>query len=107
MMSMSEQNPFELALERFERVAEALEMACERELIRSKHRGVLDDEVSMLLADRTRLAEDLDKAMIYSNRLASTNQSVVERLDAAMQTIHTVLSANENSRVEPSALAGE
>jgi L-lactate utilization protein LutB len=90
-MSFATDNPLDAALSRMNAALETLERAVDREIARTQARAALEDEVSMLMADRNRLAEDLDRATCQAERLASTNRDVAYRLDQAMETIHAVL----------------
>jgi len=47
-----------------------------------------------VVADRSRLASDLDLAAARARALETTNREVAERLDAAIDTIRSVLAAS-------------
>ena len=51
--------------------------------------------MTMLPADRSRLAAELDAATARSRTLESVNREVVQRLDVAIDTIRSVLAANQ------------
>jgi hypothetical protein len=89
------EDPFDQLLARLQRAVDDIELAVERELTRARSRSVLDDEVSMLLADRNRLAEDLDRATSNADRLARSNREVAERLDNAMGMLSGLLQRSE------------
>jgi hypothetical protein len=46
-------------------------------------------------ADRSRLASELDAATAHARMLENANRDVARRLDAAIDTIRSVLAANE------------
>ncbi|WP_181703098.1 DUF4164 domain-containing protein [Chthonobacter albigriseus] len=54
----------------------------------------LRDEVTRLGEDRSRLALDLDGAMLRAGRLEDANKEVSRRLVAAMESIRAVLDAH-------------
>jgi len=56
----------------------------------------LDAQLHALGADRSRLASELDAAVARSRTLEITNREVAQRLDAAIDTIRSVLAANEH-----------
>lgn len=94
-MSIAEDDPLSMLLTRIHRAIDDIELSVEREMTRSKSRNALDDEVSMLIADRSRLAEDLDRATANAERLAKSNRDVAKRLDQAMETISTILNRHQ------------
>ncbi len=47
-------------------------------------------------ADRSRLASDLDAAAARARALETTNREVAKRLDAAIETIRSVLEAQDH-----------
>jgi Domain of unknown function (DUF4164) len=55
----------------------------------------LDAQLHALGADRSRLAAELDAAAARNRTLETANRQVAERLDAAIDTIRSVLAANE------------
>jgi hypothetical protein len=54
----------------------------------------LDDQLHALGTDRSRLAAELDAAAARNRALESANREVAQRLDAAIDTIRSVLAAN-------------
>ena len=79
------------AMQRLSRAIDHLESAVDTRL--EHQAGVADTEaeVQRMGADRTRLAESLDKAEARAERLESTNREVANRLVSAMETIRNVL----------------
>jgi len=55
----------------------------------------LDAQLHALGTDRSRLASELDAAAARARGLETNNREVAQRLDAAIDTIRSVLSANE------------
>ena len=55
----------------------------------------LDAQLHALGTDRSRLASELDAAAARARTLEATNREVAQRLDAAIDTIRSVLAANE------------
>jgi len=55
----------------------------------------LDAQLHALGADRSRLASELDAAAARTRTLETANREVAQRLDAAIDTIRSVLAANE------------
>ncbi len=84
----------EAALGRLTAALEALETATERRFETDRSAAALEDEISRLAEDRSRLAQDFDHEKARSNRLEDTNREVSRRLVAAMESIRTVLDAH-------------
>lgn len=79
------------ALERLEQVLGKLETAVDRRIAIGRTLTDLEDEISRLGDDRSRLAVDLDGAVARAGRLEDANREVSRRLVAAMESIRTVL----------------
>ncbi len=79
------------AVRRFEAALRSLEAAVERRLEESADAEGLSDEVQMLTADRSRLAESLDRAQARAARLESVNRDASQRIAAAVEAIRSVL----------------
>jgi len=74
---------------------DALEGAVER---RHEADGVgqsVTAQLHALGADRSQLAADLDAAAAHAKTIESTNREVARRLDAAIETIRSVLEAHD------------
>lgn len=100
-MTSHPEDPFDQLLARLQRAVDDIELAVERELTRARSRSVLDDEVSMLLADRNRLAEDLDRATSNADRLARSNREVADRLNNAMGMLSGLLQRSDTQDAHP------
>ncbi|MCK0208104.1 DUF4164 domain-containing protein [Starkeya koreensis] len=90
-----EASTLEGALRRFEGAVEALEAAIERRLEVERQEAALAQQLHVLGADRSRLADALDGAQARAERLESANDEVARRLGSAMETIRAVLAAHE------------
>ena len=73
----------------------ALETAVARKLEGDRSQGVVHKQIEALQTDRSRLAEDLDRAADRMANLESVNREVARRLDMTMDTIRGVLSKYE------------
>src|SRR6201985_811628 len=74
---------------------DALESAVERRRDADRDENELASRIQALGTDRSRLADELDGALVKSRRLERTNREIAERLDAAIGTIREVLDAGE------------
>jgi hypothetical protein len=77
----AEATPIEAAIKR-------LQLALER------HDVALVEQVHALTSDRAQLAAELDNATARARRLETTNQDVAQRLDAAIETVRSVIAAH-------------
>jgi len=73
-----------------------LETAVARKLEADRQHVVLGKQMDALQADRSRLAEDLDRSADRVAGLESVNRDVARRLDLTMDAIRGVLSRYEN-----------
>lgn len=85
----------EAALRRFDGAVDALEAAVERRLEVERQEAALAQQLHVLGADRSRLADALDGAQARAERLEGANEEVARRLGSAMETIRAVLAAHE------------
>jgi chromosome segregation ATPase len=92
---MSDTNVIETAARRLKSALDALEEALERRREGDREQAELAGQIHALGLDRSRLANELDTAAARSRRLETTNREVVQRLDAAIDTIRTLLDAHE------------
>ena len=76
---------------------DALESAVERRREADRDENELATRIQALGADRSRLADELDTALVKSRRLERANQEIGERLEAAIGTIRSVLDAGDAS----------
>ena len=88
----------EQAVKRLEAALRSLESAVDERLSRSLGAEGLADEVQMLTADRSRLAEHLDLAKARAAKLENVNRDVSRRLASAIETIRSVLGAEAEGR---------
>ncbi|WP_035457364.1 DUF4164 domain-containing protein [Bartonella bovis] len=79
------------ALKQLEKALRNLETAItNRHTIIDKH-NEWEAEIQQINADRSRLAQELDKSEAHAERLEITNKEVSKRLIHAMETIRIVL----------------
>lgn len=76
---------------------DALESAVERRREADRDEDELATRIQALGADRSRLADELDGALVKSRRLERVNREIAEKLDAAIDTIRAVLDAGKAS----------
>jgi predicted nucleic acid-binding Zn-ribbon protein len=74
---------------------DALESAVERRRDADRDENELASRIQALGTDRSRLADELDGALVKSRRLERTNREIAERLDAAIGTIREVLDGDD------------
>jgi seryl-tRNA synthetase len=86
---MSDPSAIDAATKRLALALDALEAAVERVGDR------LGEQLQALSTDRSRLASELDDTAARARKLESTNREIARRLDAAMDTIRTVIEAND------------
>ena len=91
---MTEASAIDAASKRLARALEALAAAVERRHEADRGEQTLDDQLHALGADRSRLAEELDAAAARNRALESANSEVARRLEAAIDTIRSVLAVN-------------
>jgi hypothetical protein len=92
---MTDANAIDAATRRLAQALEALEAAVERRREADRASAGLGTQVHALASDRSKLASDLDAAAAHARRLETTNREVARRLDAAIETIRSVLAASE------------
>ena len=95
MPRLTEPSAIDAASKRLALALDALAAAVERRHEADRGEQTLDAQLHALGADRSRLASELDAAVARSRALEITNREVVQRLDAAIDTIRSVLAANE------------
>ena len=91
---MTEASAIDAASKRLALALDALAAAVERRHEADRGEQTLDDQLNALGADRSRLAEELDAAAARNRALESANREVARRLDAAIDTIRSVLAPN-------------
>lgn len=87
-------NPLNRAQRRLALALDALEAAVRRRQETDRSLATLEAELSVLGQDRSRLAQELDRAQARAARLEVTAGTVSERLDMAVDTIRTILDAD-------------
>ena len=74
---------------------DGLDDAVDRQVEDKQRLNSLDNEMSDIMLDRSRLAQSLDTAEARSVRLEDANKEVSRRLVGAMETIRSVLDAHK------------
>ncbi len=92
---MTDTSAIDAATRRLMQALDALESAVERRRDADRGSDGLASQVHALADDRSRLASDLDAAAARARSLETTNREVARRLDDAIDTIRSVLAANE------------
>jgi hypothetical protein len=92
---MNDVSAIETASRRLARALDALAAAVERRHEADRAEETLAAQLHALGADRSRLAAELDSAAARTRALEQSNREVVQRLDAAIETICSVLPADE------------
>jgi len=93
---MTDAGAIEAATKRLMLALEGLEAAAERRREADRAELGMADQLHAFGADRSRLAADLDAVTARARALESTNQEVARRLDAAIETIRSVIEANDS-----------
>jgi chromosome segregation ATPase len=92
---MNEANAVDAAAKRLQAALDALEAAIERRRENDRERSDLAGQIHALGVDRSRLASELDNSAARSRRLENTNREAAQRLDAAIETIRSVLATDD------------
>ena len=87
----------ELATRRLMAALDALESAVERRRDADRDENELATRIQALGTDRSRLADELDGALMKARKLERTNREISDRLDSASVTIRSVLDTGEDS----------
>ena len=93
---MTDAGGIEAATRRLMLALDGLEAAAERRREADHAELGFADQLHALGADRSRLAADLDAVTARARALETTNQEVARRLDAAIETIRSVIEANDS-----------
>jgi len=88
---VSDAGMIEMATRRLQSALDALEGAVERRLERDQGHAALATQVHAFDSDRARLAAELDVAAARARALETTNREVAARLDAAIETIRSII----------------
>jgi chromosome segregation ATPase len=92
---MNEASAIETASRRLALALDALAAAVERRRETDRGEETLAAQLHALGTDRSRLAADLDAAAARARTLDNTNREVAQRLDAAIETIRSLIPAHE------------
>jgi hypothetical protein len=92
---MSNATAIEAASRRLARALDAIEAALERRQEAVQGHEALTAQVHAFGTDRSRLASDLDSSAARARELETVNREIARRLDAAIDTIKSVLSAHD------------
>jgi hypothetical protein len=93
---MTDPNAIDAASRRLALALDALAAAVERRREADRGADALTDQLHALGNDRSRLAAELDAVAARARALQTTNHEVAQRLDAAIDTIRSVLAANQH-----------
>ncbi|HLH96993.1 MAG TPA: DUF4164 domain-containing protein [Xanthobacteraceae bacterium] len=93
---MADAGAIEAATRRLMQALDGLEAAAERRCEADRAELGLADQLHALGVDRSRLAADLDTVTARARALEATNQEVTRRLDSAIETIRSVIEANDS-----------
>jgi hypothetical protein len=92
---VSAPNEVELSARRLSAALDALEAAVERRREGDRDEDELAVRIQALGTDRSRLANELDGALVRARELERVNREVSQRLDVAITTIRAVLDGEE------------
>ena len=92
---MSNATAIEAASGRLARALDAIEAAVERRQEAVQGHAALTAQVHAFGADRSRLASDLDASAARARELETVNREIARRLDAAIDTIRSVLNSHD------------
>jgi hypothetical protein len=92
---MSDASAIDAATKRLALALDALEAAVERRQDADQGQETIAAQLHALGADRSQLASDLDAAVARSRALETTNREIARRLEVAIDTIKSVLEAND------------
>jgi hypothetical protein len=92
---MSDASAIDAATRRLMLALDALEAAAEQRRESDLGKQALAVQIHVLDDDRSRLASDLDTAVARSRSLEHTNRDVARRLDAAIESIRSVLEIHD------------
>jgi hypothetical protein len=93
---MTDAGGIESATRRLMLALDGLEAAAERRREADRADLGLVDQLHALGTDRSRLASDLDAVTARARALETANHEVGRRLDAAIETIRSVIEANDS-----------
>jgi hypothetical protein len=94
---MPDASAVDAASKRLASALDALEAALERRRLSDRGEETLAAQIQALGSDRSRLAADLDTQAARARTLETTNREVARRLDAAIDTIRSVIATRDCS----------
>ncbi len=92
---MTDTSAIDAATKRLALALDALEAAVERRQEADRGEEGLAAQLHALGADRSQLASDLDAAVARARSLETSNREIARRLEVAIDTIRSVLEAND------------
>jgi len=92
---MTDTSAIEAATKRLALALDALEAAVERRQKADRGEEGLAAQLHALGTDRSQLASDLDAAVARARSLETSNREIARRLEVAIDTIRSVLEAND------------
>jgi hypothetical protein len=95
MRQNGDESPLEAATRRLDSAIDTLEAAVNRRHEEDRQRDALEAQLQAFGSDRSKLAAELDQVRARSVDLESSNREVSRRLERAVDTIRTVLAAND------------
>lgn len=95
-MTESSAVEIEIATRRLMAALDSLESAVERRRDADRDENELATRIQALGADRSRLADELDGALVKARKLERVNREISDRLDSAIVTIRSVLDTGED-----------
>jgi hypothetical protein len=95
MHEEDDESPVERAQRRLDVAIDALESAVHLRVERDGRRESLEVQLQAFGSDRSRLAAELDQIRACSGDLEDANREVSRRLERAVDTIRTVLGAED------------
>jgi hypothetical protein len=93
---MTESSAIDAATKRLALALDALEAALERRREGDRGDETLAAQLQALGTDRSRLAADLDAQAARARQLETASREIARRLDVAIDTIRTVVEANDH-----------
>ena len=92
---MTDTSAIDAAAKRLALALDALEAAVERRQEADRGEEGLAAQLHALGTDRSQLASDLDAAVARARSLETSNREIARRLEVAIDTIRSVLEAND------------
>jgi hypothetical protein len=92
---MTDPSAIETATRRLAMALDALQAAVERRREADRGEEQLVTQLHALGSDRSRLASELDAAAAHAKQLETANREIARRLDIAIDSVRTVIEAND------------